>query len=1104
MPPQQWDRGDKLGTRFELKGGLNTISQSDMITAGQYKFLQNIRRFLGDRITGRAPQTDPVATMGSGPVHSLRRLNDSTPAGPGSGFSLIGGSDTSLYNNSTAEATGLSGNPISILPFRPNTSVQPWGYIGDSSLNVLIGSFACAGMLKVRSDGLTRKMGIAEPQAAPTVAFPGGGSGPSQIFYNYVYRASETGALSNPSPVSIPGTNSQSNPSESIPATAFATNFTFNAAQYEFASPQIRTKGGVPAGTTTDFVTVFDMGFTIPTGVNIDGVQVDLNWLGQNSGTGVLSSIALFSLGSAFGQAKFPGIQNQSFSSDTFQGGNGDTWGAMLTPEIINDPSFGFGVQITTQLAGGSDRSFINFMAVTVFYSTQNANITPTPSSDPQVDKIDIYRQGGGLANPTYVGTTPNSATPFNDQLSDLGAATNPELQFDNFEPFPSIDLPRSGVINVTSNVLTFVSGDHFNVRWLPGTDILIGSPTQLAYSAVRRPSSTTSWDFTNNDPTVTPIPNGTNLVWNIAEPILAAQPLPSLWGPTDNTAYMFGCFDPLRPGTLYYTKGNNPDSAPDTNQIEVTSPSEPLMNGVIVNGLGMVFSTERAWLIYPTFTTALATVTGIEGQAFNLIESITDRGLYIRPAITTEAGKRVFFRGKDGIYVSVGGSGSQSITDATIYNLFPHDGETPTTITIAGQTISPPNDTLPEEQKLRFATGYLYYDYVGLDSGFHTLVYDVAAGGWSIDVYQHSASSHVLEEGPNVNGVLVGCVDGTVRNLATGGSETGVSSIVATGSNTFGDARAFNRIGDIFVKALIASGHPISLAIYTDQYQTLQSSGFAPTSLTGVGTLAPYIIDFTSGDGLDANDIATVYSWDTNSANYLDLWQPNTIDLPETVQDRVTDWDDSGTPGNKFYIGGLIEADSFNVSKHFAIEDELGVLHTPNESPMTFNGQSVKPFTFTPPFTAHLVRIVSTDGVPWRVWPTGDGTDAFDVKPYPEAAVVWNTEATTNSSIGYQHIYQVNLAYIATSTVTLTLNTDEGVFTLSFPPTTTASLQPAKILVKAPRNKWKVISYSLSSSAPFYLWRDLTEVWFKFWGSQDAYQKITPFGNSTGTGAEV
>lgn len=1141
--------------------------------------------------------------MGSGPVHSLRRLNDSTPAGPGSGFSIVGGSSTSLYNNSTAKATGLSGNPISLVPFRPNTSVQPWMYVGDSSLTCATVSpaFNCAGMLKVRSDGLTRKTGIAEPQVAPTTSFPGGGSGPSQIFYYYVYRASETGALSNPSPVSIPGTNSQSSPSATEQAASggvINSNITVNTAQYEGNGTQIRTAGPVPPSTITDYIVArFPGGFTIPSNVTIDGIQIDLNWQGQNAGTGVLSGAQLYYLGSPIGSVKLPGIQNQSFATDTLQGGNGDTWGASLTPDIINDPTFGFGIQITTQSSGGSNRSFINFMKIIVFYSTQDANITPAASLDPQVDKIDFYRQGGGLANPTYVGTGPNSTAVFNDQLSDLAAATNPELQFDNFEPFPSIDLPRSGVINVTSSVLTYVSGDHFNIRWLPGTIMLIGASTQLAFSATRRPSSTTNWDFTNNDPTVVPIADGTNLVWNIAEPILAAQPLPSLWGPTDNTAYMFGCFDPLRPGTLYYTKGNNPDSAPDTNQIEVTSPSEPLMNGVIVNGIGMVFSTERAWLIYPTFTTALATVTGVQGQAFNLQESITDRGLYIRPAICTEAGKRVFFRAKDGIYVSVGGSGSQSITDPTIYNLFPHEGHTPVAITIAGQIISPPDDTLPEKQKLRFATGYLYYDYVGLDAQPHTLVYDVAAGGWIIDTYQHPVATHALEEGPNVNGVYVGCTDGTVRNLATGGSETGVSSIVATGSNTFGDARAFQRIGDIFIKALVAAGHPITLSIYTNQYQTQQTSGFSPTSLAGTGTLLPYIIDFTAGGGLDANDIATVYSWDTNSANYLDLWQPDIIDLPETTQDRVTDWGDTGGTGTMWVKGLLLEADTFNVSKALSIEDELGNFHIPDQSPITLNGQQKVVLSFSTPFITHLARIVTTDGVPWRVWgytwvsepyaelvddfvPPFDNLGSEDAKfiqgflleadtnnvakaltvqsgddlsfhipdqspaifngksikaftftppfvahslrllaansvvwrrfslkwvyqPYPEAAPIWQTEASTFGLKGYAHAFQINLAYICTAAVVVTLVTDQGNFVVNFP-AAGGGFSPAKILVKVPRNKWKVCAFVITSTAPLRIWKELCEVWLKQWDSQDAYTKAPIFGGESTSEAPI
>jgi hypothetical protein len=80
---------------------------------------------------------------------------------------------------------------------------------------------------------------------------------------------------------------------------------------------------------------------------------------------------------------------------------------------------------------------------------------------------------------------------------------------------------------------------------------------------------------------------------------------------------------------------------------------------------------------------------------------------------------------------------------------------------------------------------------------------------------------------------------------------------------------------------------------------------------------------------------------------------------------------------------------------------------------------------------------------------------------------------------------------------VTLTATTDQGTFALTFP-AAGSGLQPAKILLKAPRNKWKVCSFSVTSSQPFYLWKNLIEVWLKPWGSTGEYLKINPFGSVT------
>lgn len=774
-----------MAKRPDNFAGIDLTSPLNRMPNGHAAVAENVRAYIEGGFTLRNGLSTATITVDSS-VNTIQRLNDTTPAGPVQGYCTIIATDSgTLYVNPASLSpvvTGQSGNPVSIVPFRPNTSVQPWGYVGDNAPypNVTVdSSFQCTGMVKVRSDGLSRKMGIAEPQDAPAVTFPGGGTGPSQIFYYFTYYASETGAESNPSPVSIPGTNSQSNPNKSIPATSYATNFTFNAAQWEYVAPQLRTISPTPEG-LLDYVEV-KMGstpFSVPTNVSIDGIQVDLNWVGQNAGTGTLSVVSLFYLGNPIGNAKFPGIQNQSFSVDTLVGGNTDTWGATLTPAIVNDPSFGFGVQITKQTSGGTDRSFINSMAVTVYYSTQDAQITPAPSPDPQVDKINFYRQGGGLVNPTFVGQGPNSATVFNDQLNDLAAALNREMAFYNFEPVPSIDLPRSGTLDASANVLTWVSGDKFNTRWLPGTVILIGNPTQVAYTAVRRPSSTTSWNFVNNDPTVVGIPDGVGLTWNISEPILAAQPLAYLGGPTDNINYVFGVGDPNRPGTLYWCSGSNLDSWPDTNQMDVTDPSEPLVNVVMSAGLGVLFSIKRAWVIYPNFFNALATVTGTSGSTWTLQATAINRGLFIPRCLEVTKSGRIFFRVDDGIHVSNAGSASISITDDNLYPLFPHEStgsgtSVPKSITRNGVTIYPPDDSKPEKQRFRYQNGYLYYDHVATDGLPHTWVLDERTMAWIWDNYATSKpTAHAPNEGESQQGTIVGCSDGTVRLLESSATE--------------------------------------------------------------------------------------------------------------------------------------------------------------------------------------------------------------------------------------------------------------------------------------------------------------------------------------------
>ena len=142
----------------------------------------NVRAYQAGGITFRNLLTNAILTLASA-VHTIKRLNDQTnPSALPTGYIYISGAATTLYAGSTAVGAGFSGNPLSVIPFRPNTSVKPYAYIGDSAIqgNVVLTTqylingdattFVTNGMVKVASSKIVWKSGIKEPQLAPEVS----------------------------------------------------------------------------------------------------------------------------------------------------------------------------------------------------------------------------------------------------------------------------------------------------------------------------------------------------------------------------------------------------------------------------------------------------------------------------------------------------------------------------------------------------------------------------------------------------------------------------------------------------------------------------------------------------------------------------------------------------------------------------------------------------------------------------------------------------------------------------------------------------------------------------------------------------------------------
>lgn len=419
----------------------------------------------------------------------------------------------------------------------------------------------------------------------------------------------------------------------------------------------------------------------------------------------------------------------------------------------------------------------------------------PDPSYDSQIDTWDIFRFGGSVNSWQFIGQVPSTQLTFSDGFSDDAAQAGAALDFDNFEPWPSIDVPFSATATTLCGTIAIATiNPAGNVaRFLPGN--LIRFSDGNVYTLRERPVSLGSeqWRFE----LVECASYGTNVPMQIYEPAIARQFLPYLWG-VDAAGTMFACGDPLRQGTLYFAKNYAPDSAPDSYNIEISPPSEPLMGGEVVDGLSYVASTERWWALYPQPDNP--------AQRYNVVQQPTPRGC-IAPIGHCNDGRAFYWWAKDGIWSSEKGS----LTDDDLYPLFPHEGIEPRNITYGGVTIVAPSYGRSSTFRLSYANYYLYATYVGLDGGYHTLVYDTRKGTWAVDSYspeitcayqaeQQAGSLLSYEAAYPV--IFFGSYTGKVSVQQDLSNDVGgaISAVLATRELDGGDVRAPKQWGDMFL----------------------------------------------------------------------------------------------------------------------------------------------------------------------------------------------------------------------------------------------------------------------------------------------------------------
>jgi hypothetical protein len=506
--------------------------------------------------------------------------------------------------------------------------------------------------------------------------------------------------------------------------------------------------------------------------------------------------------------------------------------------------------------------------------------ILPSAAYDPQIDTWDVFRYGGTVTEWRFIGSTPSSNTVFTDNYDDAAAGAGEALDFDNFEPWPTVDVPNVGTAGLEGALQSGICGtigilsspDQDLTRYLPGTLIQIAGGN--VYTLQTRPVQVAGQEFlvqfVENAgvwPVFTP--------YIIQEPLLANQPLPYMWGP-DADGTVFACGDSFRPGTLSFAKNYAPDSVPDTFNQEISPPSEPLLGGETIDGLSFVASSERWWALYPQPQDVR--------QRYSVVQQPFPRGLAAPWGHCTD-GRSLFWYAKDGIWSSTEGS----LTDADFNTFFPHEGVVGTAITYGGVTILPPDYSKAGGFRLAHANGYLYATYLDKNGSYHTLVCDLKRKAWSVDAQSPAVTVFYHPEqqaGTVISGttlypeLLAGTVNITPAQVLqqqdlANDQQGRIACTLAVGEYDGGDARAPKQWGDLFVDSLPVANFsgqtgikvtPFSLGVAVASPTVIPQSttrSRVPISVGGVvvsdflGMLATWLDDFS------AQGVATkLYQW--------------------------------------------------------------------------------------------------------------------------------------------------------------------------------------------------------------------------------------------------
>ena len=225
-------------------------------------------------------------------------------------------------------------------------------------------------------------------------------------------------------------------------------------------------------------LTFQNFGLTIPSAATILGVTVNLNLVSQYATTGNVAQVALWNSSGQVGTAKTPSTPFTTTLTNVSYGSAGDSWGAALTPAIVNDPTFGFAISCSVE----GVRLFLAIpFTITVYYTLSGSGTVA------YIDSILIDNETApglalvtttnphGLAPEEYisiVGVEPGSlaniaSAQWSAGITTITTQTSHNLNIGSLAPITGVSTATSGT--------TFDFNGNFVVETVP-------SPNQITY----------------------------------------------------------------------------------------------------------------------------------------------------------------------------------------------------------------------------------------------------------------------------------------------------------------------------------------------------------------------------------------------------------------------------------------------------------------------------------------------------------------------------------------------------------------------------------------------------------------------------------------------